>query len=258
LFWPIERAARALSRHPRWPDPEELNRLFEGEPPVGFEQAPPRPRRGHRPPPETRYDARIALARRVPTRARSWHDLTNALVWAAFPGAKVALHARQHAIIAARLGPDQRLPGARTREQDALAMLDEGGAVLLCLRARRPELDHAIAQDSTPELAGLVERGAVAAVVFGHAIYEALACGRSNGLRAVARIAEVDAIGADARACARAADEALAALLSRGTPVARDDFVSIAVDERLAPARPEHAARPEGATSPLDQDAAPG
>jgi hypothetical protein len=241
LFWPVERAARALQVHPRWPDPEDLTGLFEGEPPARFEPAPPRPRRGHKPAPEARYDARIALARRVPTRARSWHDLMNALVWATFPGAKAALHARQHAIIAARLGRDLRLPGTRTREQDALAMLDEGGVALLCARARRPELDRAIARDSTAALARLVEDDAAAVVVFGHAIYEALVCGRSKGLRAVARIAEVDAIGADASACVRAADDALAGLLSRADPVARDDFVSIAVDERLARAPPEPA-----------------
>ncbi len=129
LFWPVARAARALGEHRGWPEPDDLTRLFEGDPPVCFERAPPRKRRGH-PPAEARYDARIALARRVPTRARSWHDVHNALVWATFPKAKLALHARQHALIAARLGRDLRLPGARTPEQDTLAMFDEGGVAL--------------------------------------------------------------------------------------------------------------------------------
>ena len=34
-------------------------------------------------------------------------------------------------MIDARLGADLRLPGARTKEQDAVAMLDEGGVVVL-------------------------------------------------------------------------------------------------------------------------------
>jgi hypothetical protein len=234
LFWPVERAARVLQARARWPTPAELTDLFDGNPPVRFEPAPPRPRRGRAPAPDARYDARIALARSVPTRAGSWHDLANALVWATFPRAKLALHGRQHAIIAARLGPDLRLPGARTREQDALAMLDEGGVVLLCARARRPELDEAIARDSMSDLVNLVDRRAATAVVFGHAIYEAMARGAAQGIRAVAHIAGVDAIGADASACAGAADVALALLLSRAAPIAREDFASIAVDDRLA------------------------
>jgi hypothetical protein len=235
LFWPVERAARVLRACAQWPRPDELTRLFDGEPPVRFEPAPPRARRGRAPAPEARYDARIALARRVPTRARSWHDLSNALVWATFPNAKVALHARQHAIIAARIRPDLRVPGSRTREQDALAMLDEGGVVLLCAHASRPALDRAIARDSTPELVRLVEQRAATALVFGHAIYEALACGPSRELRAVARIVEVDAITADLMACVHDADGALARLLTRDEPISRGDFASVAVEERLAP-----------------------
>lgn len=101
------------------------------------------------------YDARITLDRVVPTRARSWHDLMNALVWGTFPQAKRALHARQHRAIAERLAPGARtLPPARTRELDALALLDEGGVVLL-------------------------GSGFAGTIVFGHAIYESLALGVS-------------------------------------------------------------------------------
>ena len=61
-----------------------------------------------------------------------WHDFLNALVWATFPRAKLALHRRQHAAIERWIPPGAtQLPNARTREQDALALVDEGG-VLLC------------------------------------------------------------------------------------------------------------------------------
>jgi hypothetical protein len=213
--------------------------LFEGEPPVRFEHASPRPRRG-RVPADARYDARITLARRVPTRARSWHDVSNALVWATFPKAKLALHVRQHALVAARLGPDLRLPGARTPEQDALAMFDEGGVAVLCARARRPILERALERDdrAIEELVRLTEEGSATSLVFGHAIYEGLVRGRSVSLRSLARIVEVDSVCCGVAECVDTADEAIATLLSRRAPLGREDFVSVLVDERLARSSP--------------------
>jgi hypothetical protein len=160
LFWPVLPAARSLFAHEPlrdFPPVDSLDRVFGGaNAPVRFVPAAPRPRRGRRPPAvdvRALYDARITLDRVVPTRARSWHDLMNALVWGTFPHAKRALHARQHRAIAERVAPGARtLPAARTRELDALALLDEGGVVLP---------------------GGDVAR----AIVFGHAIYESLALG---------------------------------------------------------------------------------
>src|SRR6202044_2198544 len=141
------------------PPVQAFDRVFGVErcdAPVRFVPAAPRPRRRRRPfalDVSALYDARITIERVVPTRARSWHDLMNALVWGTFPRAKSALHARQHCAIAERVAPGARtLPPARTRELDALALLDEGGVVLL---------------GGDPAWA----------VVFGHAIYESLALG---------------------------------------------------------------------------------
>jgi hypothetical protein len=64
----------------------------------------------------------------VPTRPHNLHDFMNALTWAAFPMAKRALCQRQRAIAVARGAHTSRL---RTRAQDRLAMLDEGGLVQL-------------------------------------------------------------------------------------------------------------------------------
>lgn len=64
----------------------------------------------------------------VPTRPRNLHDLMNALTWAAFPQAKLALCRRQVEVARAR-GP--RTNRLRTKAQDRLAMLDEGGVLAL-------------------------------------------------------------------------------------------------------------------------------
>jgi hypothetical protein len=210
LFWPIAPAASKLERFADWPEPEDLAVLFaRGAAPVRFELAAPKPRR--RPAAtDARYDARIAVERVVPTRARSWHDLLNALVWATFPRAKLALHERQHRMIAARLGEDLRLPGSRTKEQDAVAMIDEGGVALL--------------RDARSSCA----------IIFGHAIYEGLACGGPPDVRGAARSVPLAEIPPDPGARIAAADEALAALLAREAPVTREDFGTLVVNAALA------------------------
>lgn len=144
-FWPIARAARTFERYADWPEVADYARAFVGAPPVRFELSVPKPRRQKRALDlDTMYDARI-VGGVVPTRARCWHDFSNALVWATFPAAKRALHERQHrAILAWVPAGATRLPGARSREMDALALLDEGGVVQVGERS----------------------------VVFGHALYE--------------------------------------------------------------------------------------
>jgi hypothetical protein len=85
----------------------------------------------------------------------------NALVWGAFPLAKSALHARQYRAVARRLTPGaRRLPPTRTPEQDALALLDEGGVILV-----------------SPDDDGARASSARNVIVFGHAIYESLVLG---------------------------------------------------------------------------------
>jgi hypothetical protein len=118
------------------------------------------------------YDALITLEQRVPTRPRSWHDLMNALVWGTFPRAKRALHARQYRAMAESVAPGARtLPRARTREQDALALVDEGGVVLLAQNSRALDAPH---HEQRAHLRQMISSGVVCAVIFGHAIYESL------------------------------------------------------------------------------------
>lgn len=111
------------------------------------------------------YIARCAEGA-VPTRTRNLHDLMNALIWARFPLAKRALCRRQIAVGVAR---GQHTNRVRSKAQDRLAMIDEGGVVVV----------------------GSVEAGAE--IVFGHALLEDTIRGRSSrGLRLVVGAADGD------------------------------------------------------------------
>jgi hypothetical protein len=107
-----------------WPTVEEIDARLHALAGVCFQRQAPRPRRGRT---RSVYDARIVAEQVVPTRARCWHDLLNALVWARFPRAKAQLHARQHRVLSTHVGARD---DARGREGDALAMLDEGGVLM--------------------------------------------------------------------------------------------------------------------------------
>jgi hypothetical protein len=139
------------------------------------------------------YDARITMHGDVPSREGDWHDFFNALCFATFPRAKLALHARQYAILEARVGHDaKRLPGSRTREQDALTLFDEGGVVVAAdelayaaltnasPEARRDQLLELTSRSDTAakgkiEPLPLADSGGRAVVVpFGHALFEHL------------------------------------------------------------------------------------
>jgi len=215
LLWPLARAARALEPFDDFPPVEALAGVFDradGAAPVRFAHATPRRGRGKRLDPRKLYDARIALDGEVPTRARCWHDLMNALVWGTFPRSKHALHARQHEAIGERLTPGARtLPASRSRELDALALVDEGGIALLPRseshrRALRDRGGHGI-------LASHLDSRTVETVIFGHAIYESLVLGVKP---AVVAGVIVEGEGAEADVL-RAVDRGLARMLQDRT-----------------------------------------
>jgi hypothetical protein len=200
LFWALAPAASAFAAERDWPPVEAYERAFARvdrvtaatPAPVRFEASPPAPRRRRAGPvdPQRLYDARITRDRCVPTRPRSWHDFLNALVWATFPRAKLALHERQHRALVERIPEGaRRLPATRSREHDALALLDEGGVVVLDDgQARAP-------------------------VLFGHALYEGLVLGRGP-MTAGAITARVASVPTEPRLLCAAADEALAGYLA--------------------------------------------
>ena len=79
----------------------------------------------------------------VPSRRRNLHDLMNALVWWRFPLAKRALCRRQVELAVDRGTSTNRL---RTRAQDRLAMVDEGGVFIV--GEREIVFGHAILEDA--------------------------------------------------------------------------------------------------------------
>lgn len=98
--------------------------------------------------PSSLYEVRIVERGEVPTRPRNAHDLCNALAWAAFPHAKLALSRALAAAQRARAVGRRALPATRTHDHDRLALIDEGGVV--CVTGSRT----------------------TSTWIFGHALYE--------------------------------------------------------------------------------------
>ncbi|MFT3924963.1 MAG: DUF3025 domain-containing protein [Myxococcales bacterium] len=188
----LEPMLSRVTQGEEFPAPEVWTQLHAelapraGVPALTFASAPAKkPRRRTRTSPVVLgelYEGRIVERGQVPTRLDDWHDFFNALAFLAFPAAKWALHARQYRLLQARIAPHaRRLPGARTREQDALSLLDEGG-ILVALPSA-----HAAALPDDPEaferaLAPWFEARVARAVPFGHALFEHLVLGRDDML----------------------------------------------------------------------------
>lgn len=223
--------ARPLLRGAGWPTLEAYGVVAERERreraaelhPVRF--APPGLRRRSHPVDVGQlYDGRIALHREVPCIGSSYHDFLNALVWAAFPRAKRALHARQYRALEAWLPPGStQLPNRRTREQDALAIFDEGGAVLLL----PPELArHLRTERAAPHM--LSDDRDARVVLFGHAVMEHV-CFEPGTVHAAALVVCVDAPLPGGRELLDVVDSALAARLARPGELLEPSF-----DHRLS------------------------
>jgi hypothetical protein len=126
--------------------------------------------------PASLYEVRIVERGEVPSRPRNAHDLLNALVWAAFPHAKLALTRalaaiqRERAIAdtatnrtvsnadatASTSATNRTLPNARTPEHDRLALVDEGA--ILYVGEARWIFGHALYEHA---YASLDARGAI-------------------------------------------------------------------------------------------------
>ncbi len=173
-FDAIAAVSALFAEYTDWPDVTALDRALGERAGVRFVAAQRRPRRQRGPVAlGDLYDAHIARGE-VPTRARNWHDFLNALVWATFPRAKRALHARQHTALqawartsATPLSDDAgvdadrvtRLPNARTRELDALALIDEGG--VLITGDARVIFGHALYEGFVLAVPSMIARGVI-------------------------------------------------------------------------------------------------
>lgn len=192
LAWPLQEPLLALAAYADVPPLDAIDLLLGARAGVRFAPAPRSGRHGRRRPPPRPYDAAITEDGEVPTRERNLHDLMNALVWSVFPRSKRALHARQHALVSLS-GPAH--PGEakrRTPEGDALAMLDEGGLLVLAVAERREQIDHASKRGDVDRIALLAGAGHARAVAFGHALYEHVAGGLPITPRGMAVILPVE------------------------------------------------------------------
>lgn len=164
----------------RWPMPQELEAgWFRESLVLSADGLPlrviPQPVRSRRPRIRLRsdlYDFRV-VAGEIPTRGGCWHDFFNLAMFAAFPKAKAALHARHKRILMERIPESfDRLPGARTREQDALALLDEGGIVLATSPSDFERVEGALLAQDWAFLSESRSKGRIRPWVLGHAILE--------------------------------------------------------------------------------------
>jgi hypothetical protein len=182
-YWTLQPAVLALGELAEFPSREQLSALHAaaaavaGVPALRFAPYVKRTRaRKQRSEPidiEALYDGSIAARGEVPTRDADWHDLFNALVFASFPRSKRALHARQFAQLRMRVEEGaRRLPGTRSREQDALTLFDEGGT-FVAGDARALDTVRALPLEAFyPALRLLIEQRAVVVAPFGHALFE--------------------------------------------------------------------------------------
>ncbi|AKT37213.1 DUF3025 domain-containing protein [Chondromyces crocatus] len=238
LFWPLRAAASAFTGFESWPSVDDYDRAAGEEFPVRFREQPPRPRRrGRRGPVEitSLYEGRIHLEGWIPTRPASWHDFFNLLVWLSFPRAKRQLSARQAGTLAQWVTPGARgLPGRRTREQDGLAILDEGGMLLLVEEAAAPEIQAGLDARQGDAVADVIATGRAVALVFGHAVYEQLALGGPLVRAMTHTLSSTGPLPANAEARVALADQLLQAALRQPESFCDPaSFRSLPVDERL-------------------------
>jgi hypothetical protein len=169
MFEPL---APVLARLPaeRWPTHEELTALAAGlttsrGQPLRF--VPARAvgddeRRRY-------YELHIADTGEIETRAQSWHDTFNALVWITFPRAKAAINAQHVALLQERGEAEARKRGP---ERDALTLFDEGGVAIASADAGLDQLVRDFLwKDLFWERRAQVLRS-MRFFVFGHGCYE--------------------------------------------------------------------------------------
>ena len=132
LFAPLHALKIPFATLPDFPKHEQLTiwasarglRTATGLP-LHFVPMQPKPRRARSTGPL--YEEIVHTTGGIPTRAGCWHDFFNAMSWLLYPLTKAALVERRVATTTA--------PG-RSREQQRMAMLDEGGLILARATAR--------------------------------------------------------------------------------------------------------------------------
>jgi hypothetical protein len=139
----------------------------------------------------------------IPTREGSWHDVFNVLAFARFPKSKAALHGRVGELQVARRAA-ARARGSRandrSREEDALALIDEC-ALVLAGSGEGIAAYEAVQAGPIEEIDRVVREYGIRVRVLGHALHEHLVLERppiSTTLVTVACVGPVEWAGVDA------------------------------------------------------------
>jgi hypothetical protein len=114
------------------------------------------------------YERHIFETGEVSTRAGSWHDLFNALVWCVLPQLKAAMNALHYTHL------DEARDGRRGAQRDALTLLDESGAIVVS--SNRPLLAALAGRDWRQAFRAQAGawRHEVRTVICGHGLLEKL------------------------------------------------------------------------------------
>lgn len=118
------------------------------------------------PMPARDYEMQILHSGQVPSRADTWHDVLNALVWLRFPRFKAALNAAHGNAIA------RETQSLRGRRRDALTVLDESGVWVISRDPALPEMLRAHAWQPLFWDARARVENEMRFVVVGHALLE--------------------------------------------------------------------------------------
>lgn len=168
-----------------WPGIDELNQhpLLSGSQisgagiPIRFAKSPSTRSRGF----NTLYQPRIFLKGEVSTRTDNWHDFFNAMVWLSFPKIKAYINRRHFFIYDAEADfPWTKNNPTRNREQDALTIFDEGGAVAVVSDEKYIFLYRNLNSDERKKWMREHINTHIKVFIFGHAVYEVLLQGHKD------------------------------------------------------------------------------
>lgn len=175
MFEPLRHSAQLLAHRLDWPDLDDYQRIIDAatSPILSASGALLKvvPQLAKSNLFEDKYEPRIYLHGALQARSQDWHDLFNVLVWATFPKTKAALNQR-HYQAALRRAANPLRTGNRSRIEDALTLLDEGGVIVA---TSNPQLFELLQYRQWKELfwhRRALVLASMNAFLFGHALYE--------------------------------------------------------------------------------------
>lgn len=177
MFEPLREAGKLFEKLDHWPEIESLNQLNTGQLRVIATKSGKRirfvPQAKAKCEFLQQYEPRIYLTGEIQTRAQSWHDLFNALVWVTYPRAKAALNQLHYQVLLQEREHNQVV---RSPLRDAATLIDESGVIVVSSNDYLIELLKNFAWKTLfweQRAAVLVQ---MKFFLFGHGLYEKAQC----------------------------------------------------------------------------------